>query len=679
MTLRNRVMMTPMGTNLANPDGSISNEHKNYYKLRAKGGTGLIVVENVCVAFPLGSNGTSQLRLDHDSFIPHMYELTELVHSWGCKISIQVNHAGAAAMPSRIGGQCVSASDIPCKTGGFTPRALSTEEVYELVQKYADACKRAQMAGFDSVELHAGHSYLVNQFISPTTNKRTDEFGGSAENRARFLKLILQEARKRLGSSFPIAIRISADELVPGGNTLEDTLDWLPFVDEYVDLYNVSAGLNDSMEKMIDKAYLPDGWKRYMSRAVKEKTGKPVIISGNIRDPKVAEDIISSGDADIVAMGRTLIADPDWCNKVSAGREDEIRKCISCCIGCVGNRMVHNRPIRCTINPAVTEGEEYKKRRVTKPCKVVVIGAGTAGMETACTAAEIGCNVTLIDQNDHLGGRAAYICNLPEKFRMRDFVTYLTRRVERLENIKVLLNTPAEKELVAAEKPDLIVCATGSKIVTPNIPGLLGNLARGNIMTADGVIANVLDGSGKVELTGNLGDVMKESVEAARTVVRSRASRLGITYKQISETDIHVHFPEGAVPKDGPSAGSAITLGLVSALTGIPVKAEVAMTGEITLRGEVLPIGGLKEKLLAALRGGIKEVLIPEENVKDLEEVPENVKEGLVIRPVRTIDEVFQYGLSKQPEALPQTIEQPITAKQQIEVGTSATGSTARN
>ena len=208
------------------------------------------------------------------------------------------------------------------------------------------------------------------------------------------------------------------------------------------------------------------------------------------------------------------------------------------------------------------------------------------------------------------------------------------------------------------------------------VTGLAWTEVGGDLLTIE--TASVV-GKGKLTFTGSLGDVMKESVEAARTVVRSRASRLGITYKQISETDIHVHFPEGAVPKDGPSAGSAITLGLVSALTGIPVKAEVAMTGEITLRGEVLPIGGLKEKLLAALRGGIKEVLIPEENVKDLEEVPENVKEGLVIRPVRTIDEVFQYGLSKQPEALPQTIEQPITAKQQIEVGTSATGSTARN
>ncbi len=502
MALRNRVMMTPMGSNLANPDGSISEEHKNYYKLRAKGGVGLIVVENVCVAFPAGSNGTSQLRLDHDMFIPHMYELTERVHAWGAKISIQINHAGAAAMPSRIGCQPVSASDIPCKRGGFVPRPLTTEEVYELIQKYADASKRAQMAGFDSVELHAGHSYMINQFISPLTNHRTDEFGGSAENRARFLKLILEETRKRVGPNFPIMIRISADELCPGGNTLADTLDWLPYVDENVDLYNVSAGLNDSMELMIDKGYLPDGWKRYLSRAVKEKTGKPVIISGNIRDPKVAEDIVASGDADIVAMGRSFIADPEWCNKVMEGREDEIRKCISCCIGCVGNRMVNNRPIRCTVNPAVTEGDGYKAKKITKPCRVVVIGAGTAGLETACTCAEVGCDVTLIEAGDHLGGRAAYICNLPEKFRMKDLVTYMENRVKRLPNLKVMLNTEATKAVVEAEKPDLIVCATGSEILTPDIPGLLDNLAKGNILTADGVIAKVLDGTCDIDMTG---------------------------------------------------------------------------------------------------------------------------------------------------------------------------------
>ena len=502
MTIRNRVMMTPMGTNLANPDGSISEEHKNYYELRAKGGTGLIVVENVCVAFPLGSNGTSQLRLDHDSFIPHMYELTERVHARGCKIAIQVNHAGGAANPARIGCQCVSASDIPCKTGGFKPRAMSTEEVYELIKKYAEACKRAQMAGFDAVEIHAGHSYLVNQFLSPTTNNRTDEFGGSMENRARFLRLILKETRAMVGPNYPIMIRISADEFVPGGLTLADTLEWLPMVDEYVDLYNVSAGLNDSMEKMIDKAYLPDGWKRYLAKAVREKLHKHVITSGNIRDPKEAEAIIASGDADMVALGRALIADPEWCNKVKEGREDEIQTCISCCIGCVGNRMVFNRPIRCTVNPAVTTGDAYKKRQVTKACKVVVIGAGTAGLEAACTAAELGCDVVLMEQSDHLGGRASYIGNLPEKFRMKDLVTYMEARVKRLPKLEVMLNTEATKEKVAELRPDLIVCATGSKIVTPNIPGLLDNLAKGNILTADGVIAKVLDGSFSLDMTG---------------------------------------------------------------------------------------------------------------------------------------------------------------------------------
>ena len=183
MTLKNRVMMTPMGTNLANPDGSISEAHKQYYRQRAKGGTGLIVVENVCVDFPMGSNGTTQLRLDHDSFIPHLYELTEDLHRYGTKVAIQINHAGGAARSSRIGAQPASASDIPPKTGGEKPRPFTREEILHLVKCFGDSAKRAQMAGFDAVEIHAGHSYLLHQFISPTTNNRTDEFGGTQENR----------------------------------------------------------------------------------------------------------------------------------------------------------------------------------------------------------------------------------------------------------------------------------------------------------------------------------------------------------------------------------------------------------------------------------------------------------------------------------------------------------------
>lgn len=238
---------------------------------------------------------------------------------------------------------------------------------------------------------------------------------------------------------------------------------------------------------------------------------------------------------------------------------------------------------------------------------------------------------------------------------------------------KVIVNGDNLHDFLGVRRYTFGVMHKGNQV--GQVTGLAWTEVGGDLLTIE---VATMPGKGLITRTGSLGDVMKESVEAARTVVRSRASRLGITYKKISETDIHVHFPEGAVPKDGPSAGSAITLGLVSALTGIPVKAEVAMTGEITLRGEVLPIGGLKEKLLAALRGGIKEVLIPEENVKDLEEIPANVKEGLIIRPVHSIDQVFEYGLERQPDALPQELESPLNSAT-IPVGAPSVNSTARN
>ena len=224
MTMKNRIVMTPMGTNYGEQNGEMSFLHINYYEQRAKGGTGLIIVENASVFSPQGSNGTTQLRIDHDSYIPRLYKLCETVHKHGACIAIQINHAGASAQAMRTGVQPVSASDIPSKAGGEIPRPLEKEEIYEIVRKYGEAAKRAQTAGFDAVEIHAGHSYLLSQFISPLTNKRTDEFGGSAENRARFARLVIEEVRRQVGPFFPIFVRISADEFLEGGNTLEDTL-----------------------------------------------------------------------------------------------------------------------------------------------------------------------------------------------------------------------------------------------------------------------------------------------------------------------------------------------------------------------------------------------------------------------------------------------------------------------
>lgn len=372
--------------------------HINYYEQRAKGGVGLLIVENASVDDPLGSNGTTQLRIDKDNYIPRLFNLCERVHKHGACIAIQINHAGASAMSKRIGQQPVSASNIPSKENGEIPRPLEKEEIYEIVKKYGEAAKRAQICGFDAVEIHAGHSYLLSQFLSPLTNKRTDEFGGSAENRARFARLVLEEVRKQVGPFFPIFVRISADEFIEGGNTLEDCIDYLQYFQEFVDVFDVSAALNGSIQYQIDANYMPDGWRSYMAKAVKEAYGKPTITVGNIRDPKVADDILAKGDADLIGMGRGLIADPEWVNKVEFGHEEDLRKCISCNVGCAGHRIGLNQPIRCTINPAVNSGDDYYKHKVTKPCNVVVVGGGTAGLEAACTAAEVGCTTFLIEK-----------------------------------------------------------------------------------------------------------------------------------------------------------------------------------------------------------------------------------------------------------------------------------------
>lgn len=478
MTMKNRIMMTPMGTNYGEQSGEMSFLHINFYEQRAKGGTGLIMVENASVDSPEGSNGTTQLRIDHDNYLPRLFKLTETIHKHGTCIGIQINHAGASAQSARTNMQSVSASDVPSKAGGEIPRPLAKDEILRIVKKYGEAAKRAQVAGFDCVEIHAGHSYLLSQFLSPTTNKRTDEFGGSAENRARFAKLVVEEVRKQVGPFFPIFVRISADEKAEGGNTLEDTLDYLQYFQEEVDVFDVSCGLNSSLQYQIDANYLPDGWRSYMAKTVKERYGKPCVTTGNIRNPKVANDILEKGDADIIGMGRGLIADPEWVNKVDFGDVCDIRKCISCNIGCAGNRIGINRPIRCTVNPSVTEGDVYKKQQINKPCNVVVIGGGTAGLEAACTAAEVGCTTFLIEKKPYLGGLAAEISKIPDKKRLADFPNYLIHRAEGLRNLFVFTDTEATADFVKNLKPNIIVNATGSQPLLPPIAGLHENLGK---------------------------------------------------------------------------------------------------------------------------------------------------------------------------------------------------------
>ena len=495
MTIKNRIVMMPMGTNYGEQNGEMSFLHINYYEQRAKGGTGLIIVENASIDSPQGSNGTTQLRIDHDNYLPRLFKFCENIHRYGTKIAIQINHAGASAISSRINMQPVSASDVPSKEGGEIPRPLSKDEILHIVKKYGESAKRAQTAGFDAVEIHAGHSYLISQFLSPITNKRTDEFGGSVENRTRFCRMVIDEVRKQVGPFFPIMLRLSADELMEGGNTLEDTLEYLDYLQEEVDIFDVSCGLNGSIQYQIDANYLPDGWRSYMAKAVREKFNKPCISMGNVRDPKVAERILADGDADLIGMGRGLIADPAWVNKVATGHECDLRKCISCNVGCAGNRIGVNRPIRCTVNPSVLEGDVYKKLHVNKNCNVVVIGGGTAGLEAACTAAEVGCNTFLLEKGSELGGLASLISKIPAKNRLADFPHYLMHRAEQLDNLYIFKNTEGTPENIRKFHPNIIVSSTGSAPLLPPIAGLKDRIdnENHNIYSILGMISHIND------------------------------------------------------------------------------------------------------------------------------------------------------------------------------------------
>ena len=307
--------------------------------------------------------------------------------------------------------------------------------------------------------------------------------------------MVIDEVRKQVGPFFPIMLRLSADELMEGGNTLEDTLEYLDYLQEEVDIFDVSCGLNGSIQYQIDANYLPDGWRSYMAKAVKEKFNKPCISMGNVRDPKVAERILADGDADLIGMGRGLIADPAWVNKVATGHECDLRKCISCNVGCAGNRIGVNRPIRCTVNPSVLEGDVYKKKHVNKNCNVVVIGGGTAGLEAACTAAEVGCNTFLLEKGNELGGLASLISKIPAKNRLADFPHYLMHRAEQLDNLYIFKNTEGAPENIRKFHPNIIVSSTGSAPLLPLIAGLKDRIdnENHNIYSILGRISHIND------------------------------------------------------------------------------------------------------------------------------------------------------------------------------------------
>jgi len=377
LEVRNRIVMLPMSTNFPNENGGVTTELIDYYAERAKGGAGVIIVEGAAVDFPVGRNGATKLRCDQVNFVPGLSRLADAIHLYGAKALIQMQHAGSSTNREKtFGRQPVAPSQIKNSAGQIIAKKLSIDEIEMIVSEFVKTARFAQEAGFDGVEVHAAHSYLIAQFLTPIFNRRTDKYGGTFTKRARFLLEIMKGIRQEVGSKFIISVRMNGDEFTEGGLTVEDAKKIAVLLEEATaDVLNISTGLTQHSENL--SPCYPQGWRVYLAREIKRAVKIPVIASGNIRDPQFAEQVLSGGEADFIGLARGLLADPYWPAKAARGDIGKIRKCISCNIGCTGRRIFGDRSIKCTVNPDV--GQEGRQNHCACTAadrkQVVVIGA----------------------------------------------------------------------------------------------------------------------------------------------------------------------------------------------------------------------------------------------------------------------------------------------------------------
>ncbi|HPZ11476.1 MAG TPA: FAD-dependent oxidoreductase [Bacillota bacterium] len=471
ITVRNRMVMPPMGTNYASDDGFVTERLVRYYEARAEGGTGLIIVEVAAVA-PEGKAITHQIGIWADKFIPGLRYLAESIRKHGARAAIQLHHAGRQTTFQTTGYQPVAPSEIPCPICRDMPRSLTIEEIKGIVEAFGHAARRAREAGFDAVEIHGTHGYLINQFLSPYSNKRTDEYGGSPAGRRRFPIEVYDAVRAAVGGDFPVIFRMNADEGVEGGITPEEGREFAGLLEKAgVDALHVSGGVYGSPLPIIATMYEPEPPLAHYAAGIRARVTIPVIAVGKIHDPEIGEQLIAGGKADFVSLGRGLITDSHFARKVELGQVKNIRKCIECNQLCVDPLLVYGQPVGCIYNARAGKEHEFPFVRARRSKKVVVVGGGPAGLEAARVARERGHQVVLFERSSELGGQGRLALKPPHKERFGEILRYLIYRVETLD-VDIRLNSAATEDKVMREKPDAVILATGAVPLIPALPGI---------------------------------------------------------------------------------------------------------------------------------------------------------------------------------------------------------------
>lgn len=491
--LKNRIIMPPMVSRYASANGRISDRMLGYYGERAAGGCAMVVVE---ASYPRIKVHPGRISIGNDNCIHDLSRLVEVIHKGGAKACIEINiHRGR-----RDEVDPASASETVHPETGTTVRALSTADIKELVEAFGKGAKRVKKAGFDCVMIHGGSGYLVSEFLSPRINKRTDEYGGNAEKRARLALELLIAAKGAVGVEYPVIFRIAADERIGGDFGLEGLVGVSKLLEEAgVDAIDIVSGAIDIGQRGIPSMHIPRGLSASISEAVKKEIRIPVSVAGGINDLYLAEDILLNGKADFIDMGRALIADPYFPKKARAGNVDDIRKCIRCnrCVEFILKAPVET--LACSINPAVGKEKEFERK--LKPAiikkKVLVVGGGPAGLQASIIAAQRGHEVTLWEKENKLGGQLNLAVVPPDKSEIRNIIEYLRCRVQKL-NVMIELNKTSTIKAILGFSADAVVVAVGSKALIPKIR----SIHKGRVVTAREALAGEAEVGQKVIVLG---------------------------------------------------------------------------------------------------------------------------------------------------------------------------------
>ncbi len=471
MTVKNAVFMAPMSLGYESPDGTVNETMQEYWLARARGGVGCIITDALSVDPDVPYLGNT-LCFRNEESIASYRRFTDRIHEYGTKIIPQITHPGPESV-SAFRGIPPVASSVYLNSMAQRTRAVTLEEIPGIIQKYAKGAYDARRAGFDGIELHCAHAYmLLGSFLSPMRNKRTDRYGGSLDNRARLLCEVLDAIREACGPDFPVILRMSGSERDEQGNTLEDMKYLVPVLERHgVAAFEISGGTQyERCNKIIPCHGEVQGVNVLEAEALHEAASVPVIVVGKINEPRFAGYLVDSGKVDGVVLGRALIADPDFVNKMEAGDYEGIAPCAACAIGCVGEQTKRH-PASCVINPAAGREKELELTAAEQPKRVVIVGGGIGGMACARAFAVRGHEVVLLEREMELGGQMRLACIPPHKQELSKWIVYLEHELERL-SVDVRLNTAADRAVIDGLAPEVLILATGAKEMLPPVPGI---------------------------------------------------------------------------------------------------------------------------------------------------------------------------------------------------------------